>query len=779
MGDVYANVPQGLKDLNQWLLWRIEYDEDDKPSKVPYQANNPRAKASHSQPEHWASFSVATEAAELFNMGIGFVFTEADPYFGLDVDPLHKVQEEDRPAAKKLREHLWHSFQTYCEESPSGKGLHYIGQAKPPAVFKDSKYQIELYDRTRFFTITGRNVNTLPLNNCQPVVEELCATFAKAVSTKVTDYYEQDERSVDDIINAIRGWSNGKGFADLMDDDVTYTLGRYRNDHSAADMALINYIASATKDPEKAVAIFERSPLYRTTKGGYTTEDAYVNGYLLSKGFDRVWQENIRKAEAQNAAAEHGAAIAARMLAAPQKEIPTNKHDLTLPHVDLTDTSVCLPPGMAGEFVKSIHDATFTPNLHYALAVSFAYLSGVMGRGFRFGRNGCNTFMLVAGKSSTAKTQTITALEYLLNKITVGDLEQPPAARIISATAKTTQGIYDPFARTLAGAWITDECASMLKSLTQPVSNGDHELKDSINRLYDAAVPGKRWALSASRASNDKKSINCLSMGVAWFTTIEKMYESINEAEAKDGFLSRFVPVFYDGVLGKDNFNQLEQFPLHVEQTIRSLMAIVSRIDQQLLVHANGGDALVSVSIDPVAKAMLDEFNVEARNVARRAQDDKDSLPDVYVALSRVGMTAQRLAVTCAVMDNPNIPTIQPEHVQWAIQFVAGRTVDVIARMESGEIGQGDAIETKAIVSTFKTLLTTAQGGRIPSGKLHNTLRGRTPFKNISMSGGPMRAVKYALDNMVHDGLIERIVESEGRGRPLTYYMINDNEIWS
>ena len=785
----YDSIPEGLRRLDQWVLWQIEYDKYDKPTKRPYQAANWRRFASHNDRSTWASFDMACSSAEASGMGIGFVFTKDDGFFGIDVDPMYKVKDDANDTALELRAQIHEAFPTYCELSPSKQGRHYIGWGAIPeniSAIKDSKYQIEIYDHLRFFTITGQIIDgRQTLADCQESLNELTAAFAPSQRTNAQVVHEIDDRSVDDIINYIRGWANGAGFAFMMDAPLPDILARYRSDHSGADMALLNYIGVATKDPDLAVQVFRRSPLWRGTKDGYTSVEAYTNKYLIGFGLTRIWEEQAIKDEQRKRAAEQGAEIAARLKVRTENEetgeTPVdNKYNIILPHVNLADDTICFPPGMMGEFVKSVHDATFTPNIPYSLAVSFAYLSGLCGRGFRFGRSGCNVFTLVAGKSATGKSQSIDAMEHLISRVTSqGDMEKPPTSRIITAAAKTAQGIYDHFNKTLSGAWITDECASMLSSLTRPVSNGDHELKDSINRLYDAAVPGKKWALSASRASNDKKGITCLSIGVAWFTTIEKMLESINEAEAKDGFLSRFIPIFYEGTLGYDNYNQLDEFPPHVAQTFSTLLAIVNRVDQTFAFNAMGGDALVKVAIDTNAQRIMSEFNQASRNIARRAQDDKDELPEIYVALSRIGMTAQRMAVVCAVMDNVAMPVIRQEHVLWAIQFVAGRTVDVIRRMEAGEIGQGDSIELRAIVATVKKLSIRHKKGLVPSSELHNNLRSRAPFRSIQAAGGPMRAIKYALDNMVSDSMVERIVEDSGKqGRPITGYVMNDHKCW-
>lgn len=779
----YSNIPDQLKSLEQWLLYKLECGIGDRIMKVPYNPNSVRDYANHSDPDTWSNFKHTCELAEAFETGIGFVFKDGGGIFGIDVDSMDKVALEDRPAALALREMIWNSFPTYCERSPSGNGMHYIGFGSLPegiAGVKDSKYQIEVYDANRYFTMTGNVIDGRnQLANCQQALTELALTFSPVAEGEgVLAQSENDTRTVAEICHTISRWQNGKHFEFLMGVGSTKSeiLARYNNDHSSADLALTNYIAHGTKDVQKAVDIFRLSPLWRGTKGGYTTEESYINRYLIKNGFVLVWEERARKEVSQKAAVEQGREIAAKITARPKTE---NKYDINLPAVDFNNDGLTLPPGAMGAFVKAVYDATSNPSLPYALAVSFALISGMAGRGYRFGRNGCNVFMLVAGKSATGKSQTIDALLHLVQSMEGLSLtDKPVVNRIFAAGAKSAQGIHDKLSNLLAGAWFTDECASMIKVLTSPENNNDHELKDSINLLYDAAVPGKMWQLSASRTSNEKKGANCISIGIAWFTTLEKMYDSISVGEAKDGFLSRFIPIFFEGTLGHDNNTRIDKFPHDVAEKFRAFVSQVSIFDIILGANAMGANKLIQVGISDDANALLQGFNKQARELARRAQRDSDPLPDIYVAMSRVGITAQRLATSMAVMDNPVLPVIHIDHVKWAIQFVAGRTIDVIRRVETGEIGGGAQIEVQTIVRTMK-LLVERYNGVVPAGILRDKLRLVQPFKDMK-GGQVIQYIHNALKAMEEEGrILTSIDKKDGRGRPAMFYSVTNDPIWN
>jgi putative DNA primase/helicase len=79
-------VPDDLKELDQWVVWRYER-RNGKPTKVPCRTSGELASVTN--PSTWTSFERALECWRQFPRqyaGIGFVFSAADPYCGIDLD---------------------------------------------------------------------------------------------------------------------------------------------------------------------------------------------------------------------------------------------------------------------------------------------------------------------------------------------------------------------------------------------------------------------------------------------------------------------------------------------------------------------------------------------------------------------------------------------------------------------------------------------------------------------------------------------------------------------
>ena len=82
-------IPAELKELPQWVCWRLEEQDGKKPKKVPLNPQTGR-KAKTNNPRTWGTFDQAMEYSQSHMTdgccGVGFVFSKDDPYAGIDLD---------------------------------------------------------------------------------------------------------------------------------------------------------------------------------------------------------------------------------------------------------------------------------------------------------------------------------------------------------------------------------------------------------------------------------------------------------------------------------------------------------------------------------------------------------------------------------------------------------------------------------------------------------------------------------------------------------------------
>lgn len=164
-----GNMPQVMKDLPQWLVWRFErYDGDTKPRKVPYYVSGRKRSGKQGDDADrtaLAAFDAALEALASGRYdGAGFAFLPGDGLIGIDIDGA--IEPETGEVSMRCQDIIAASA-SYTEFSPSGTGVHIIA-AGETKTFKDNRIGVEVFCGRQFFTCTGRRWPETP-DQVQPL----------------------------------------------------------------------------------------------------------------------------------------------------------------------------------------------------------------------------------------------------------------------------------------------------------------------------------------------------------------------------------------------------------------------------------------------------------------------------------------------------------------------------------------------------------------------------------------------------------------------------------
>lgn len=155
-------IPNALKQRDQWVLWRLEGRDGDL-TKVPYSVGGTKAKANDSAT--WCSFdAVVSEFNRGEYTGIGFEFSADDPFVGIDLDGCRNPETGE---IAEWAKDVLRLMNTYAEVSPSETGIKLFAIGKLESSWRkrllpdvsqvsDKAAAIELYDRGRYFAVTGR-----------------------------------------------------------------------------------------------------------------------------------------------------------------------------------------------------------------------------------------------------------------------------------------------------------------------------------------------------------------------------------------------------------------------------------------------------------------------------------------------------------------------------------------------------------------------------------------------------------------------------------------------
>lgn len=297
---MYERVPQELKELPQWVCWRLVDDlGKDRKKKVPVDPHTGGA-AKSNDPATWASYEDAVAGKERFRAdGIGIMF--ANGIFGIDLD--HCIDKEGQllPYAREIVE----TVQSYTELSPSGTGLHILCAGRLPEG-RRRKGSVEMYSEGRFFTVTGCQIGEeYPFSDCTQRVQAMHRKYLGEDKPQPPEKAPQrplpeagPEMSPEEIIRrASAARRGGERFDDFM-------AGRWAQlnigdgSQSSADQAFCNALAFWCRRDEALMdAIFRRSgmmrPKWDQRRGGMTYGQKTIRTAI--KDCREVWEPSRKK----------------------------------------------------------------------------------------------------------------------------------------------------------------------------------------------------------------------------------------------------------------------------------------------------------------------------------------------------------------------------------------------------------------------------------------------------------------------------------------------------
>lgn len=257
------SYPQELMERRQWVNWRLIPDKDGgKDKKMPYNPITGKG-AQSNNPATWTDYATAADALERYGFtGLGFMFSKDDGLVGVDIDHCYDPQTKEFNETARA---IIARQPTYMEFSPSGTGIHlFFKGVMPGSGNKNTKTGVEMYEHTRYFTMTGKK-----LDGATDTIAVDSGTLAWIHETYIRTPKKQKKKSKksapvqltdDDLLELAEGAENGEVFKQLW-------AGKWQDDYasqSEADMALCCRLAFwSGKDKEQMDRLFRQSGLFR------------------------------------------------------------------------------------------------------------------------------------------------------------------------------------------------------------------------------------------------------------------------------------------------------------------------------------------------------------------------------------------------------------------------------------------------------------------------------------------------------------------------------------
>ena len=279
-------VPGALLSRHQWVAWwgvpgtgeRIRLPNGNltlkplkslrKPHKLPIDPHT-GGLAETDRKATWGNYDEAVDAARRFSLtGVGFVFTQDDPFSGIDLDDCRDRSTGELDAwAMEIIEQL----RTYSEVSPSRTGVKlWVCGTLPKGKGNQAtcgQGKVEMFSQGRYFTFTGQNLDGAhkQIENRQEALSALHSRLfgnrsARTATKSVCSAQKPLSLSDSEMLERARRARNGTKFQRLWD-------GAWETEYisqSEADMALCCQLAYWTGcDSGRIDSLFRQSGLMR------------------------------------------------------------------------------------------------------------------------------------------------------------------------------------------------------------------------------------------------------------------------------------------------------------------------------------------------------------------------------------------------------------------------------------------------------------------------------------------------------------------------------------
>ncbi|MCW2764033.1 MAG: hypothetical protein JWR85_4234 [Marmoricola sp.] len=667
----FDRIPEAMKSYRQWVVWRYEETEGEKPTKVPYNPETGRM-ASVTDSSTWSTFEFAANAAKQSGhySGLGFVLTADDPFAFIDLDapPPHATENEAQTIMARQRT-IYDEFQSYAELSPSGKGLHIIIHGELESGRKRSS--IEIYSSGRYMTMTGDVYRDLPIVNCQTLLQSLWESMGKAPNTAMHHAGLDPEKGPDaQIIEWATNAANGEKFKDLY----AGNWQKWYPSQSEADFALINILAFYTQNRAQVQRLFLSSGLAVREKSKRTD---YLFS-MLNRCFDRMLPPIDLEGLINDLKAVVDKQVQMRLDRADPDTLPP-EGITAAPAPIAEDNPYTVPPGLVGMIAQYIYAQSPRPVAEIALAGALALVAGIAGRAYNVSGTGLNQYILLLAPTGSGKE----AIHSGISKLMAAVMKTVPPANDFIGPAEISSApalIKHLGNKSISFVSIVGEYGMMLKQMSgERASPHMLMLKRAQLDLYNKSGAG---AVLRPTIYSDKDKNTTLLYAPAFSmigeSTPERFYETLNEEIIADGFLPRFTIIEYHGKRVELNESHGEIAPS--KELVDALANLCVNCMQ-----LNSRHQVVPVQAYPDAEDLFRQFNVFCDGKLNAA--DREVRRSLW---NRAHIKAMKLAAEVAVGCNPYAPVITLDNANWAINLVLADVNNLLKQFEKGELGMGN-----------------------------------------------------------------------------------------
>ena len=724
---MHSNIPNELRQLDQWVLADMTLGENGLPKKIPL---NPRtgARADVMDSATWGSFA---DVMKTGHPHIGFVFSSNDPFAVIDLD-----DKENNPASEndKVRfKQIISTFASYTEVSVSGRGVHVVVKGQvPKGVNRD---HVELYSSGRYMIFTGQVIRNYPIEERQELLTVLFDEMKAAEANRDGFELVQVEGDETDatIVDRASNASNGDKYIALCNGDMSGYPSQ-----SEADLALLTIIAFYTKDNEQVRRLFRASALGKRAK-------ANKDNKLIDNCLRIIRGNQAKQPEVNLEQAKKNAELIMT------KPVAVNENSNSKAEFAYTT-----PPGLIGELVDYFLSTAIRPVHEVALAAALTLVAGVSSRSFNISGTGLNVYIVLLAKTGSGKEGALSGIEKLIAAVRP---QVPMVDQFMGPAAFSSgQALIKVLNKKPCFFSVLGEFGLTLQEISDPRSNSaTRMLKKVLLDLY--AKSGATSVLRSSVYSDEEKNTSIVqapNVTILGEATPETFFDALDASQISDGLIPRLSIINYSG--GRP--------PRNENSNVAPSEALLKRFTELLAVSltATNNNTCIPVGSNAEAQEMLDKFDKLADGHINSAKHDAE-----VQLWNRAHLKALKISGLLAVGINPHVPTVTKELATWAINFVKQDIEFISARFATGDVGNGETKQMADLkrsieqfinsphsaIESYKVEFKVHEAKIIPFSYLSKKLSSIASYRTDKM--GATNALKRNIQSLIEFGCIIQV----------------------
>lgn len=776
-GPLWDCLPEELRWNRQWCVAG--------PKREPYSIGKSGLYgASPTNPSQWLDFETASEVAEHYGMGVGYVLSNTCAYTCIDLDVVDAETQKAKnrpidPSEWTTQEQLnryWkivQAFDSYTERSASGKGLHiWVRGNIGVGCRRDG---VEVYSQERFIVCTGDAVINKPIAEKPELLNALVAEIRAAQGASVTrgELVEIDPTEEDAVIwqRAVEA-SNAHKFIQLCE-------GRWQDlgypSQSEADLALMSIFTFYSKSNEQCRRMFRQTGLGQREK-------AQKNNRALDYMLTQIRGRQAREEQQQAIIREQASALAEKLKAAqtPKQLINTMQMQTAaqlqgtniaapslMPTAEMAPVLVeeqrgglAWPPGMCGALAKFVYNSSIRPVKEVAIVTALGFLAGVCGKAFSIPGSGLNLYIILIARSAIGKEAMHSGMSYILKSL---QRRFPQANTFVDFNdMASSSALYKTVATRPSFVNVAGEFGQKLKRFSQDdrAESQAVQLRVALTNLYQKSGPQSIvGGITYSNKDNNIAAVNGVSYSMIGETTPGTFYDSLTQSMMEDGFLSRFVVVEYDGKRPPANEHAITE----PDAALADALAAICQQAHMLISTQNSQ----AVGRSAEAAVIMRRFEEECDTRINSTEDESQRQ-----MWNRAALKAARIAALLAVADNYIQPVIQVKHYEWAVETIRHDIARMQVKIGDGTVGLGDSSREKKVIALCKDFLKKGgpshhkdypnemfDAGIIPRRYLQLKTSRVSQFSTHKL--GATKALDLAIGSLIDSGLLAEVQKAE------------------